>query len=336
VPPIYTELLHDGESLSLFQQFERLRLDVKTDEEVPIVVKYGSGTYNEDVFAAADVRALVLTAFGALSQNAADVVAHLFDSGRVFTNPHRSPDRGVNCVGVPGPGPFVSIPMSRCSAPLITRLAHEMGHAFQKTLAGKCSYFCHGIERLLSEAIATFFELWTLNFMLESPVCARLSRGGRLGLLATLFEDLYERTASAVYERDVFELSVQKRIEPRGLSQAWRAAHQPLLSGLYTLPPEFDHWWADHSMLFRYPLAQSYYPAATVMGLALYFRAKTNPGGFMEDFEKRLTLGGTLEFSAWEDLFGIGLKMPQLPQMVSRFVGKSLDGLALGGSTLGI
>ena len=324
-PKIHTDLIYNEKCVSLFHRFERLRLNLPCTGTAPVFKKFARQASLNDLFCPQDVARLIVSAFESLSGDAADIVKGIFKKGRVFTKPGRSSDRGVNCVGLPQIGPYVSVPMPTCSAPLITRLAHEMGHAFQKTLAGGCSYFCHGIERLLSESIATFFELWTLNFMLESPACAHFGRGDRLAILAPLFEDLYERTAYALYEQTVSQLEVEEIENADILSQVWREAHEPLLTGLYTLPTEFDSWWADQYMMFRSPLTQSFYPAATVIGIALYFRARQDPAEFMNILQDRLVLGGTVAYASWGQPFGIDFDSLPGAELATRFLAHSMQ-----------
>ncbi|MGA1191867.1 MAG: hypothetical protein ACO3XO_06265 [Bdellovibrionota bacterium] len=324
-PTIHTDFIYNKKCVSLFHRFERLRLNLPDTGTTPIFNKFATQASLNDLFSPQDVTRLIVSAFESLSKDAGDVVKSIFKKGRVFTKPGRSSERAVNCVGVPQIGPFVSVPMPSCSAPLIARLAHEMGHAFQKTLAGSCSYFCHGIERVLSESIATFFELWTLNFMLESRSCAHFGRGDRLALLAPLFEDLYERTAYALYEQTASRIEVEELANADIVSQVWREAHEPLLTGLYTLPTEFDSWWANQYMMFRSPLTQSYYPAATVIGIALYFRAKQDPAEFMDILKDRLVLGGTVAYSSWGQPFGIDFDALSAAEIATRFLEHSMQ-----------
>jgi len=269
IPQVSPRLINDRDCHSVFQRFERMRLMLDEGKTYPLTDKFRQRTALDNLISPGGARRVIVRALETLSPQIGNLADSFFESGRVFTATTISPDRGINCVGVPGKGPFISVPMRECSATLLTRLAHEVGHAIQKTLAKDCSYFCHGIERLLSESIASFFEMWTLNFILDGRAGISLSSDDRLGLLAPLFEDIFERTAYALYEERVLLLSEAGDISAKELSLAWRSVNEDLYSGLYILPNEYDAWWAAQAMMFRYPLAQGCYSAAAVVGLSL-------------------------------------------------------------------
>ncbi len=311
IPEIHSEFVLDSNAIGLFHRFERARLGLSENEEAPFFRKFTITGSCDNESNETDSYQLLLAGFGSLSSEVETFVGNMFAKGRIFTNSIHSPNRGINCVGVPNIGPFISAPMRSGDGALLTRLAHELGHAYQKSLAGNCSYFCHGIERLLSESIATFFEIWILDFILKRQEPHYLSTNQRIAFLTSLFEDLFERTAMAMYENTCAKMTESDLANPQILSEIWRKTHQPLLHGLYSLPSEFDHWWIDNSMMFRYPLAQSYYPAATLLALALFFKAQQNPVLFMKNFNRQIALGGTIPFSSWGDPLEIDMHNPQ-------------------------
>ena len=325
IPEIHAEFVLDSNAIDLFHRFERARLGLSENEEAPFFRKFTITGASDNESKETDSYQLLMAGFRSLSSEVETFVGNMFAKGRIFTNSIHSPNRGINCVGVPNIGPFISAPMRSGDGAILTRLAHELGHAYQKTLAGNCSYFCHGIERLLSESIATFFEIWILDFILKNQKSYYLRTNQRIAFLASLFEDLFERTAMAMYENTCANMTEGDLANPQILSQIWRKTHQPLLHGLYSLPAEFDYWWIDHSMMFRYPLAQSYYPAATFIGLALFFKAQQDPVVFMKNFNRQLALGGTIPFSSWGYPLEIDMHNPQSTKSAMLFLQEAMQ-----------
>ncbi|HZV73858.1 MAG TPA: M3 family oligoendopeptidase [Conexibacter sp.] len=265
----------------------------------------------DERFAWSDARALVLDAYGSFSPELGAVAQRFFDE-RWIDAPVRPGKRGGAFCSytVPSAHPYVLLNYTSRRRDVLT-LAHELGHGVHAALAAPQGVFHQGTPLTLAETASVFGEALVFGRLLE----AASSPESRLALLAEAIEGaiatVFRQTAMHHFEQRVHtvrreegELSVER------FSVLWRETQEELFGDAVEVTEGYRSWWSYIPHFVNTPGYVYAYAYGQLLALSVYQRYQEEGAGFVPDYLRLLSAGGSMAPEALGRIVGIDLADP--------------------------
>jgi oligoendopeptidase F len=265
----------------------------------------------DERFAWSDARALVLDAYGSFSPELGALAQRFFDE-RWIDAPVRPGKRGGAFCSytVPSAHPYVLLNYTSRRRDVLT-LAHELGHGVHAALAAPQGVFHQGTPLTLAETASVFGEALVFGRLLE----AAQTPESRLALLAEAIEGaiatVFRQTAMHHFEqlvhtarREEGELSVER------FSVLWRETQEELFGDAVEVTEGYRSWWSYIPHFVNTPGYVYAYAYGQLLALSVYQRYQEEGAGFVPDYVRLLSAGGSMAPEALGRIVGIDLADP--------------------------
>jgi len=265
----------------------------------------------DETFAWADARELVLDAYGSFSPELGALARRFFDE-RWIDAPVRPGKRGGAFCSytVPSAHPYVLLNYTSRRRDVLT-LAHELGHGVHAALAAPQGVFHQSTPLTLAETASVFGEALVFGRLLE----AAGSPESRLALLAEAIEGaiatVFRQTAMHRFEqlvhttrREQGELSVER------FSELWRETQEELFGDAVEVTDGYRAWWSYIPHFVNTPGYVYAYAYGQLLALSVYRRYEEEGAGFVPDYLRLLSAGGSMAPEALGRIVGIDLADP--------------------------
>ncbi len=265
----------------------------------------------DERFAWSDARSLVLDAYGSFSPELGALAQRFFDE-RWIDAPVRSGKRGGAFCSytVPSAHPYVLLNYTARRRDVLT-LAHELGHGVHAALAAPQGVFHQSTPLTLAETASVFGEALVFGRLLETAGTPE----SRLALLAEAIEGaiatVFRQTAMHQFEqlvhtarREEGELSVER------FSDLWVATQEELFGDAVELTDGYRSWWSYIPHFVNTPGYVYAYAYGQLLALSVYQRYRDEGAGFVPDYLRLLSAGGSMAPEALGRIVGIDLADP--------------------------
>jgi oligoendopeptidase F len=265
----------------------------------------------DERFAWSEARALVLDAYGSFSPELGALAQRFFDE-RWIDAPVRPGKRGGAFCSytVPSAHPYVLLNYTSRRRDVLT-LAHELGHGVHAALAAPQGVFHQSTPLTLAETASVFGEALVFGRLLEEASTPE----SRLALLAEAVEGaiatVFRQTAMHQFERLVHtarreegELSVER------LSELWVATQEELFGDAVEVTDGYRSWWSYIPHFVNTPGYVYAYAYGQLLALSVYQRYRDEGAGFVPDYLRLLSAGGSMAPEQLGRIVGIDLADP--------------------------
>jgi oligoendopeptidase F len=265
----------------------------------------------DERFAWSDARALVLDAYGSFSPELGALAQRFFDE-RWIDAPVRPAKRGGAFCSytVPSAHPYVLLNYTARRRDVLT-LAHELGHGVHAALAAPQGVFHQSTPLTLAETASVFGETLVFGRLLE----AAQTPESRLALLAEAIEGaiatVFRQTAMHQFEhrvhtarREEGELSVER------FSALWSETQAELFGDAVEVTEGYRSWWSYIPHFVNSPGYVYAYAYGQLLALSVYRRYEEEGAGFVPDYLRLLSAGGSMAPEQLGQLVGIDLADP--------------------------
>ncbi len=267
---------------------------------------------NEDEqFAWADARGLVLDAYGSFAPELGALAQRFFDE-RWIDAPVRPGKRGGAFCSytVPSAHPYVLLNYTARRRDVLT-LAHELGHGVHAALAAPQGVYHQSTPLTLAETASVFGEALVFGRLLE----AASTPASRLALLAESVEGaiatVFRQTAMHTFEQRVHtarreegELSIER------FGALWTQSQEELFGDAVEMTDGYRSWWSYIPHFINTPGYVYAYAYGQLLALSVYRRYQHEGAAFVPDYLRLLAAGGSLPPEELGRLVGIDLADP--------------------------
>lgn len=265
----------------------------------------------DERYAWADARELVLDAYGSFSPDLGALAQRFFDE-RWIDAPVRPGKRGGAFCSytVPSAHPYVLLNWTSRRRDVLT-LAHELGHGVHAALAAPQGVFHQGTPLTLAETASVFGEALVFGRLLEAAGTPE----SRLALLAEAIEGaiatVFRQTAMHRFEhlvhtarREEGELSLDR------FAQLWTDTQEELFGDAVEVTAGYRTWWSYIPHFVNSPGYVYAYAYGQLLALSVYRRYEEEGAGFVPDYLRLLSAGGSMAPERLGELVGIDLADP--------------------------
>lgn len=265
----------------------------------------------DERFAWDEARALVLDAYASFSPDLGAVAQRFFDE-RWIDAPVRPGKRGGAFCSytVPSAHPYVLLNWTARRRDVLT-LAHELGHGVHAALAAPQGIFHQSTPLTLAETASVFGEALVFGRLLEASGTPE----SRLALLAEAIEGaiatVFRQTAMHHFEqlvhtarREQGELSVER------FGALWGETQEELFGDAVEVTEGYRSWWSYIPHFVNTPGYVYAYAYGQLLALSVYQRYRDEGAGFVPDYLRLLSAGGSMAPEQLGRIVGIDLADP--------------------------
>jgi oligoendopeptidase F len=258
-----------------------------------------------------DAKAMVLESFADFAPEMADTARAFFDERRIDAPVRPGKRGGAFCsYTVPSAAPYVMLNYTSRRRDVLV-LAHELGHGIHAALARPQGVFHFATPLTLAETASVFGETLVFGRLLEESPTPE----SRLGLLAESIEGsiatVFRQVAMNRFEhlihtarREEGELALDR------INALWAESQEELLGDAIEVTEGYKTWWSYVPHFINSPGYVYAYAYGQLLALAVYGRYEEEGAGFVPDYLKLLSSGGSLPPEELGALVGIDLADP--------------------------
>ncbi|MDQ2801848.1 MAG: M3 family oligoendopeptidase [Pseudomonadota bacterium] len=257
-----------------------------------------------------EARGRVLGAYGAFSNEMAEIGARFFD--RPWIDARLRPGKSGGAFAhptVPSAHPYLLLNYHRRTRDVMT-LAHELGHGVHQILAGEQGYLMSGTPLTLAETASVFGEMLTFRAMLDAEHDSRRRRI----MLAAKVEDMLNTVVRQVafYQFETLLHDERRRGElmPEQIGALWRQVQTESLGPAFDLTPDYDVFWAYIPHFIHTPFYVYAYAFGDCLVNALCGVFQSGHPGFQAKYLDMLRAGGTKRHKELLAPFGLDASDP--------------------------
>jgi len=293
------------------QRWYRLKARLLGVERLADYDRAATVSREDERFAWADARELVLDAYGSFSPDLGALARRFFDE-RWIDAPVRPGKRGGAFCSytVPSAHPYVLLNYTSRRRDVLT-LAHELGHGVHAALAAPQGVFHQGTPLTLAETASVFGEALVFGRLLEAAEAPE----SRLSLLSEAIEGaiatVFRQTAMHQFEqlvhtarREEGELSVER------FAELWTTTQEELFGDAVEVTEGYRSWWSYIPHFVNSPGYVYAYAYGQLLALSVYQRYQEEGAGFVPDYLRLLSAGGSMPPEELGGLVGIDLADP--------------------------
>ncbi|HXE45439.1 MAG TPA: M3 family oligoendopeptidase [Conexibacter sp.] len=293
------------------QRWYRLKARLLGVERLADYDRAATVATEDERFAWSDARELVLDAYGSFSPELGALAQRFFDE-RWIDAPVRPAKRGGAFCSytVPSAHPYVLLNYTARRRDVLT-LAHELGHGVHAALAAPQGVFHQSTPLTLAETASVFGEALVFGRLLEAAGTPE----SRLALLAEAIEGaiatVFRQTAMHRFEqlvhtarREEGELSVER------FSALWSETQAELFGDAVAVTDGYRSWWSYIPHFINTPGYVYAYAYGQLLALSVYQRYREEGAGFVPDYLRLLSAGGSMAPEELGRLVGIDLADP--------------------------
>ncbi len=256
-------------------------------------------------------RDLVLDAYRAFSPELGQVGEAFFSGNFIDAAPRQGKRGGAFCAyTVPSRHPYILMSYTGSRRDVLT-LAHELGHGVHASLARPRGVFEQHTPLTVAETASVFGETLVFDRLLEQATDPedRLSLLAENveGAIATVFRqvamnDFEHRIHTA--RREEGELSVER------FNELWRASQTDFFGDSVEVSEGYDLWWSYVPHFINTPGYVYAYAFGQLLALSIYKRYQDTGAGFVPDYLKLLSAGGSRSPEDLGAIVGVDLTDP--------------------------
>jgi oligoendopeptidase F len=252
----------------------------------------------------AEAKAMVLSAFTALSPAFADKAERFFERPWIDAAPRPGKASGAYAHPVCSAAhPFVFLNFMGERRDVLT-LAHELGHAVHQTMASPLGTLLSDTPLTLAETASIFGEGLVFEKLL-----AEASPEARPALLAGRIEDglntVFRQIAFHRFETRFHALRQAGEVTPTRLGALWLDVMGESLGPAVRLNAGYEHYWAYVGHFVHSPFYVYAYAFGDLLVSALMERRRQNPEAFAPLYEDLLSAGGAKTYVEALQPFGM-------------------------------
>lgn len=293
------------------QKWYSLKAEILGIERLADYDRMASVADAETQFGWTEARQIVLDAYSSFSPEMADVARTFMDDGWIDapTRPGKRP--GAFCAyTVPSHHPYVFLNWTAKTRDVST-LAHELGHGIHAWLAREQGIFHQSTPLTVAETASVFGETVTNNALLgqlEEPD-ARFALLAEMleGSIATVFRQIaMNRFEDAVHgaRRDSGEISVEQ------FGELWFETQTAMLGDSVEITDGYRTWWSYIPHFIGTPGYVYAYAYGQLLALSVYARFEEDGAGFVPDYLRLLSAGGSMSPEELGRIVGCDLADP--------------------------
>jgi oligoendopeptidase F len=293
------------------QRWYRLKARLLGVERLADYDRAATVAQEDERFAWADARELVLDAYAGFSPDLGALARRFFDE-RWIDAPVRPGKRGGAFCSytVPSAHPYVLLNYTSRRRDVLT-LAHELGHGVHAALAAPQGVFHQSTPLTLAETASVFGEALVFGRLLE----AAATPASRLSLLSEAIEGaiatVFRQTAMHRFEqlvhtarREEGELSVER------FAELWTETQEELFGDAVEVTEGYRSWWSYIPHFVNTPGYVYAYAYGQLLALSVYRRYEAEGASFVPDYLRLLSAGGSMAPEQLGRLVGIDLADP--------------------------
>jgi oligoendopeptidase F len=293
------------------QRWYRLKARMLGVERLADYDRAATVAQEDERFAWADARELVLDAYASFSPELGALARRFFDERWIDAPVRQGKRGGAFCsYTVPSAHPYVLLSYTSRRRDVLT-LAHELGHGVHAALAAPQGVFHQGTPLTLAETASVFGEALVFGRLLD----AASTPASRLSLLAEAIEGaiatVFRQTAMHRFEhlvhtarREEGELSVER------FGALWTETQEELFGDAVEVTDGYRTWWSYIPHFVNSPGYVYAYAYGQLLALSVYKRYRDEGDGFVPDYLRLLAAGGSMPPEELGRLVGIDLADP--------------------------
>lgn len=271
-------------------------------------------------------RELVLEAYGGFSPLLGDCVDRFFTEGWIDAPATPGKRPGAFChYTVPTHHPYLLLNWTGRLRD-VTTLAHELGHGVHAWLAREQGIFHQSTPLTLAETASVFGEALATNALLESLD----DPGARFALLAANLEDsiatVFRQVAMNRFEHAVHTSRREEgELAPERFADLWVETQQAMLGDAVEITDGYRIWWSYIPHFIGVPGYVYAYAYGQLLALSVYSRYEQEGAGFVDDYLRLLSAGGSRPPQELGAMVGCDLSDPGFWDSGLAIVDRQLD-----------
>ncbi|MBA5777312.1 M3 family oligoendopeptidase [Stappia sp. F7233] len=274
-----------------------------------------------------EARATVLDAYGAFSEELADIAARFFDLGWIDapSRPGKAPGAFAHPT-VPSAHPYVLLNYLGKTRDVMT-LAHELGHGVHQVLAAPNGALMAPTPLTLAETASVFGEMLTFRALLDKAE----TREKRKIMLASKVEDMLNTVVRQIafysFERKVHEARKEGELTADSLCELWMSVQAESLGPAIAFREGYETFWTYIPHFIHSPFYVYAYAFGDCLVNSLYAVYEEAEAGFQEKYFELLKAGGTKHHSELLAPFGLDATDPAFWQKGLAVIERLIDEL---------
>ncbi len=256
-----------------------------------------------------ECREMVLDAYGAFSQEMADIAARFFDDQWIHAPVVPGKTSGAFAhPAVPEVHPYVLVNYTGNFRDIET-VAHELGHGVHQYLAREQGYLNSSTPLVLAETASVFGEMLAFARLMDEI----REPQARLGLLCSKIESIFATVFRQV-AMNRFEEAIHNHRRNHGelsteqINRYWMETQEAMFQGSVVLRDEYAVWWSYIGHFIHTPGYVYAYAFGELLVLSLYGMYRQGSQGFVERYLDLLKAGGSRSPYELMEPFGIDLR----------------------------
>ncbi|MGC9333325.1 MAG: M3 family oligoendopeptidase, partial [Anaerolineae bacterium] len=291
-PVVDTLLEVCRENAPVFQRYFRLKAGWLGVDKLRRYDIYAPLRASDKHYPYDEATAMVLASMGGFSPVLADHARRVFVDNHIDAEIRPRKDTGAFCAGIlPGLTPWVLLNYSGQINDVAT-MAHELGHAIHALMAADHSSLTFHSSLPLAETASVFSEMLLLERLLEEEPDPAVRRD----LLARFVDDAYATVMRQAYfvlfEREAHGL-VQEGQTTGFLAQRYFENLNEQFGDALDVGDEFRWEWISIPHMYHTPFYCYAYSFGQLLVLALYRQYQEEGQGFVPQYLKILSYGGS-------------------------------------------
>jgi oligoendopeptidase F len=249
---------------------------------------------NEQSYAWAEARGIVLHAFRGFHPGMAEIAERFFAGGWIDALPRPGKDSGAFCHPVvPSVHPYVLLNFYGRPRDVMT-LAHELGHGVHQVLASEQGALMADTPLTLAEGASVFGEMLVFRALLAEEADPERRRRLLAGKVESMLNTVVRQIAFHSFEKRVHEERRSSELSVERLGEIWMSVQRESLGSALRLEDEYQYYWAYIPHFIHSPFYVYAYAFGDCLVNSLYQVYQEGHPGFAEKYFDMLRAGGTL------------------------------------------
>jgi len=303
-------------SYPLASRFYKLKKKLLGLDELFDYDRYASISQDEENISFEKCKDIVLSGYNAFSGEVGSIIQKFFDESWIDAELREGKQGGgFCCQTTPDLHPYILVNYTGNVRDVMT-VAHELGHGLHQYLARQMGILESDAPLTMAETASVFGEMLIFDSILENEKDPKKRLALICGKIDDNFATVFRQVAMTEFELRAHEAGLQQGELPEAmLNDFWIKSNAELYGDSVTLTENYKHGWKYIPHFVHTPFYCYAYAFAQLFVLALYQKYKEAPKGFVPDYLKMLSLGGSKKPEEMAQIMHLDINDPNFWQI---------------------
>lgn len=258
-----------------------------------------------------EAKDIILTVFSSFSSEFTKIAELFFKNNWIDAKITKGKSNGAFCsYCIPTKHPFILINYTGKLRDVLV-LAHELGHGIHAYLSRGQSILQYAPSTAIAEISSIFCETLVFEYLLNTETNKENLLNLRVNKIQDIFATIFRQNAFFLFEKDVHKLRrEQGELSLKEINNNFQARMQEMFGVGLELTDDHKFWWMPVIHFFNYNFYVFAYSFGEMLSTALTAQYKKTGPGFIPDYIKALSVGGSKKPYQILELMGIDINKP--------------------------